>query len=167
MEFGALGMKTEIDGFGSGSGGYGFGFGYGYGSGSGYGNGSSYGDGGFGCGYGSGYGNGGDKEKTDYLNLILKSHNRPNCTMAFWRSDKNGKPANGGGGGPRSVGMVEDISGPLNICTEGALHGTVDPSKWKGARWWVVALHEPVQRQDDKIASLKREIVADLGKCPF
>ena len=87
--------------------------------------------------------------------------------MAFWRSNEDGSPANGGTGGPRRLADKEEILGPLNICTENALHGTLDPKNWKGERWWVVALHKPVQYKDDKVASLKREIVADLGKCPF
>ena len=57
---------------------------------------------------------------------------------------------------------MHEIPGPLRICTANALHGTTKPEKWQGDRWWVVALFEPVQRQDDKIASLKRLIVAEL-----
>ena len=87
--------------------------------------------------------------------------------MAFWRSHKDGTPANGGKGPPRKLGQVEEIQGPLEICTKNALHGTLEPKNWKGERWWVVGLHEPVQRDGDKIGSLKREIIADLGPCPF
>lgn len=65
------------------------------------------------------------------------------------------------------VGLTETIDGPLEICTAKGLHGTIDPTKWKGERWWIVALHEPVQKQEDKIASLKRTFLVDLGKCPF
>ena len=145
MAEGALGVKT------------GYGDGYGYGSSYGYGDG--YGD-----GYGYGYGDGDEKEA--YLKVILESY-RLKGVLAFWRSDKDGKPSNGGTGEPRTVGMLEEIEGPLKICTKNALHGTLDPSKWKGERWWLVRLFEPVQRQGDKIGSLKREIIADLGKCPF
>jgi hypothetical protein len=63
--------------------------------------------------------------------------------------------------------MVDEIKGPLRICTANGLHATDDPSKWKGERWWIVALEKPVQRQDDKMASLKRTILKDLGRCPF
>ena len=87
--------------------------------------------------------------------------------MAFWRSHEDGSPSNGGGGGPRKLAQVEEIAGPLEICTKNALHGTLEPNNWKGNRWWVVALYPPVQKDGDKIASLKREIIADLGKCPF
>jgi hypothetical protein len=65
------------------------------------------------------------------------------------------------------AGFVESIEGPLEICTKRALHGTLDPRKWKGVRWWIVALHEPVQRAEDKVGSLKRTFIADLGVCPF
>jgi len=82
-------------------------------------------------------------------------------TLALWRSDKDGKPTNGGSGDPVAPGLTQEIPGPLRICTKNALHGTTSPGQWKGERWWVVALHEPVVRQDDKIASLKRTIVCE------
>ena len=47
------------------------------------------------------------------------------------------------------------------MCNRG-LHATTDPLQWKGDRWWVVALCGEVQRQDDKMAALKRLIVAEL-----
>src|SRR5690348_9034405 len=132
-----------------------------YGSGSGSGSGSGYGDGsGYGYGDGSGYGDGD-------LNLFLNSYQKGGCVMAFWRSNEDGSPSNGGTGGPRKLGQVETITGPLTLCTKNALHGTLEPKNWKGDRWWIVALYEPVQSEGDKIGSLKREIVADLGKCPF
>ena len=87
--------------------------------------------------------------------------------MAFWRSTKDGRPANGGSGTIAKVGLIEEIKGPLKICTANALHATTEPSKWKGERWWIVALHGEVQTQEDKLGALKREILADLGKCPF
>jgi hypothetical protein len=43
----------------------------------------------------------------------------------------------------------------------------MNPQKWKGARTWVVALREPVETDDDKLGSLERRIVADLGMCGF
>jgi hypothetical protein len=57
---------------------------------------------------------------------------------------------------------VQEIQGPLQICTGNALHGTINPSKWKGERLWIVALDEPVQEEDDKVASLRREILAEI-----
>ena len=63
-----------------------------------------------------------------------------------------------------SVGTVEKVSGPLQICTPRALHGTVLPPKWKGDRLWVVALIGEVQNdsEGDKYAALEREIIGEV-----
>jgi hypothetical protein len=82
--------------------------------------------------------------------------------IAFWRSDKRGCACNGGRNGPVRPGAIEEIVGPLRICTAHGLHATLNPAKWKGERWWIVALHGEVQRRDDKLASLKREVI---GEC--
>jgi hypothetical protein len=59
--------------------------------------------------------------------------------------------------------MIEEESGPLVPCRRGALHATMSPQKWKGERLWVVALYPPVIHvDDDKMASLKREIIAEI-----
>lgn len=68
---------------------------------------------------------------------------------------------------PARVGRTESVKGPLKLCGAGALHGTTVPSKWKGDRWWLVHLHEPVVGDADKLGSLARDYVVDLGKCPF
>ena len=139
----------------------------GYGYGSGYGSGDGYGSG---CGYGYGYGDGSGygSEKKKYLEAVAEPFSQPNVVVAFWRSDENGRPSNGGSRSSQAfVGKTECVDGPLRLCSENALHGTMDPAKWKGERWWIVALHEPVQKQDDKIGSLKRTILADLETCPF
>ena len=136
--------------------------------GSGYGSGSGYGDG---DGDGSGYG----KNQKSYLQAILDAAGGESAsqlrgagaTLAFWRSDADGKPANGGSSEPAKVGLVQEIQGPLALCTRNALHATLDPWKWKGERWWVVALHGKVETDEHKLGALKREIVADLGRCPF
>ncbi len=118
---------------------------------------------GYGYGYGYGYG-----DLPTYITALLESADVPNNAIpAIWRSNKYGTPANGGTGGARCVGQTEEIKSGLEICTRNALHGTHDPSKWKGERWFIVALHLPVQCQDDKIASAKRTIIKDLGMCPF
>jgi len=155
-------------GYGSGSGpGYGYGYGYGSGYGYGYGDGDGYGSGsgsGYGYGYGYGYGDGdgsgsGDGLQT-YLSCIATAP--PNTRLAVWRANADGSPANGGGGQSRKVGDVETIPGPLKICTSNALHGTLAPRQWKGERAFIVALYEPVAVDGDKIASLKREILAEI-----
>jgi hypothetical protein len=70
---------------------------------------------------------------------------------------------NGGTGSARHVGMIEEELGPLRPCHAGALHATMQPAKWKGERLWVVALYPPVEAvDDDKFASLKREIIAEI-----
>ena len=161
-------------GYGSGSGsgygygygsGYGSGYGYGYGYGDGYGYGSGYGDG---YGYGSGYGYGdGDGE---YARAVIDSSlgsraadlRSAGATLAFWRSDANGCPANGGSGTKAHVGLVEAIAGPLELCTPRALHATMTPNKWKGERLWIVALYPPIAVDDDKCGSLKREFLAEI-----
>ena len=85
----------------------------------------------------------------------------------FWRSNDDGTPSNGGKKTKAQIGLTEEIEGPLELCSARALHGTLNPTKWKGPRWWVVALHELVVDQDEKSGSLKRTFLADLGKCPF
>ncbi len=120
-------------------------------------------------GYGSGYGYGsgfGDGDGDGYWKEILASLTRKLCkgktVFAFWKSTADGKPANGGNGTVAREGLLEEINGPLKICTPRALHGTLDPPKWKGERLWVVALYRPIQRQEDKIASLKRKILFEV-----
>ena len=132
-------------------------------SGSGSGDGDGYGDG---YGSGDGYGDG-----DGYINAVLHfcagksgwKAKKNGATLAFWKSAADGKPANGGGGPPRNIGLIETISGPLEICTSQALHGTLQPWKWKGERLWIVALYGETQTRDDKIAALKREILAEIS----
>ena len=170
-------------GYGSGDGcGYGDGYGYGSGSGSGYGygDGCGYGDG-YGDGYGSGYGSGdgygyGDGSGSGYWHLaalaaIAKWTDAQRARLsgiggafvAFWRSDKHGKPSNGGNGAPVGVGSVQEIAGPLVLCGPRALHATMNPDKWRGERVWIVALHGEVIHQDDKCGALKREILGEVA----
>ncbi|MCR4319760.1 MAG: hypothetical protein NUV74_05415 [Candidatus Brocadiaceae bacterium] len=85
------------------------------------------------------------------------------AVLAYWRSTHEGKPANGGSGTIAKVGLIEEIKGPLEICTAKALHGTLNPPKWKGEKIWIVALYPPFVIQDDKIGSLKREFIAECN----
>jgi len=131
-----------------------------------------------GSGYGSGYGDGsgygyGDGE---YLTLLMESViggdiaariKESQALLAFWRSAPDGRPANGGGGAARKVGDIEEIAGPLQVCTARALHGTLKPSDWKGERLWVVALYPPWQEKNGKYGSLKREILAEISPNPW
>jgi hypothetical protein len=168
-------------GFGSGSG-SGSGYGYGAGSGDGYGYGDGSGDGyGYGDGYGSGYGSGdgsgdGSGSKAYWLATVpcfarkmpdpqqqrLSLLQQEGAVIAFWRSDETGRACNGGKNKPVAPGTVEEIAGPLQICTKNALHATFIPPKWKGERWWLVALIGETQTEGDKVGALKREVI---GEC--
>ena len=180
------------DGSGSGyGGGYGYGYGggggYGYGDygdygdsygyGGGYGGGSGYGyGGGDGCsgdGYGDGAGYGSKqawlatipsfaRKWPDTVQARLRELEAHGATIAFWRSDKDGRACNGGKSAPVAPGTIEEIEGPLKICSRHALHATFVPPKWKGERWWIVALIGEVQCEDDKAGALKREVI---GEC--
>jgi hypothetical protein len=71
-------------------------------------------------------------------------------------------PSNGGRGGePAAPGVVHTAPGPLNLCAPGTLHATLIPPKWKGDRWWIVAMHGEVVWEDDKCGALKREILGE------
>ena len=142
------------------------GYGYGYGDGYGYG----YGDGsGSGSGDGSGYG------KYWFACLAYFIAKLPDAArgraaqlqkagvkLAYWRSTAEGRPANGGSAPPVQPGTVHKESGPLNLCHRGTLHATLIPTKWRGERWWIVALHGEVVGDDEKMGCLEREVI---GEC--
>ena len=171
-EFLALGSG---DGYGYGDGdgsGYGYGYGYGSGDGSGYGYGYGYGSG-SGFGSGSGYGDGdgdGDGYGSGYWLAVFKEHfkplTEPDSFLAYWKSNENGGPSNGGTGTLAKIGLVEKIRGPLEICTSHALHATIEPPKHRGERLWLVAMKGELQFQDDKVGALEREILAELDAPP-
>ena len=165
------------DGYGYGSGdGYGSGSGDGYGSGYGYSDGTGYG---YGYGYGDGSGDGsgsGDGDGSYWLSCIayfatkwgdaerarLAAAKKLKAKIAFWRSDANGQPSNNGDKiEPAAPGVIHTAPGPLNLCNKGTLHATLIPPKWKGERWWVVALHGDVIGDDEKYGCLKREIIGE------
>jgi hypothetical protein len=119
--------------------------------------------------YGNSYGYGyGDGDILKYLQILFKDiPHPPKTTLAIWRCNEDNTPANGGTKTIAREGLTEKISGPLKICTKNALHGTLNPSNWKGSNYWIVALHHPIQKQNDKLASLKRTFIKNMGKCPF
>ena len=159
-------------GYGDGSGyGSGYGYGFGYGDGSGYGDGFGYGDGsGYGSGDGSGSGDGfgygdGDGDSLFYWEQIARKfvcNLATNVFVAFWKSDKSGRPCNGGSSSPVEIGQIQKASGPLNLCHANTLHATLNPAKWKGDRLWIVAMHGEIQQDGDKVGALVREIVAEV-----
>ena len=139
----------------------GTGYGYGYGTGNGYGYGYSYG-----YGYGYGTGNGyGSLALAAYLShpLVVAFAREEPVTLAFWRSDARGQSANGG---RRMVaaapGLVQEVEGPLRLCSRQALHASVAPGEWSGVRWWVVALLGEVVRDGSKAGALRRLIVEEV-----
>ena len=136
------------------------GYGYGSGDGSGY-------------GYGSGSGDGsGDFWESLAKDAITDEQaakiEAAGAKLAYWRSDAKGLPSNGGSSNvPASVGIIEEVAGPLQVCTRHALHATLAPWNYQGERCWVVALYGEVQEQGDKLGALKREILAELKPMPW
>src|SRR6516164_5209841 len=128
-----------------------------------------------GYGYGYGYGSG-DGSKEYWSSLIahfaskwdsatktaLEAAQKAGHTIAYWRSDAKGKPCNGGDGEAVKPGLVQKISGPLQLCGNRALHATAIPPQWKGERIWIVALSGEVKWDGDKCGALCREII---GEC--
>jgi hypothetical protein len=155
--------------------GSGYGSGYGYGSGDGSGDGSGSGDGtgdGYGYGSGSGYGYG-EYWATALDSFIAKlpttqreralALKAAGALLAYWRSSATGAAANGGTNTPVRPGTVERERGPLrDECGAGQLHATLMPAKWKGDRWWIVALLGEVRGNDEKYWALEREVI---GEC--
>src|SRR5204863_703811 len=94
--------------------------------------------------------------------IRLKALEAEGAFVCFWRSDENARPANGGKAFRAKVGLVQKIDGPLKICSKWALHGTLNPSAWKGERIWLVALKGEVQEEGDKFGALEREIIAEI-----
>ena len=134
-----------------------------------YGDGSGDGDGdGYGSGDGSGYGEI-DLEFSQLLAAHLGKKAAPKlakekCVFAYWKSKRDGSPANGGSGGVRKAGDVEEIKGPLKLCGPGALHATHHLQSWSGEKLWLVALHGEVGVNSDKIGALKRTIICEVDK---
>ena len=139
------------------------GYGSGSGSGSGYGSGDSY-------DYGDGYGYGSLKGAIQGFIAQLPEERkaraqkllREGATLAYWRSTKEGRPANGGIAEPVKAGDVQKLPGPLSLCQKGTLHATYNVSKWEGERIWLVAMIGKIAEQEDKIGALEREIIADI-----
>src|SRR3990167_3515863 len=90
----------------------------GNGDGNGNGDGYGYGDGN-GDGNGNGYGYGDDSDSIIYwmqsLPMPDPAIDKAGAILAYWLSNADGTPANGGSGTKARVGLVEEISGPLKI----------------------------------------------------
>ena len=169
---GSLPETVEVSGSGDGSG-YGYGHGDGSGDGSGHGSDGSDGYGyGYGYGYGSGDGDGssgsgdgdgdGNTRRVALSQLPVK-YLADKRTIALWKSNKDGRPANGGVElRPAAPGLKQESPGPLVLCQPGVLHATLEPSRWKGERLWIVALDGPVVGNAEKMGALKREILCEV-----
>ena len=126
-----------------------------------------------GYGYGSGYGDGSKEYWTATIPHFVKKWTADQqtrfaklqsagATIAFWRSDASGQPANSGSRIEAAApGVVHIAPGPLNLCVAGTLHATLVPPKWRGERWWLVAMLGKIVEGDDKIGALKREIIGE------
>jgi hypothetical protein len=162
------------NGCGAGEGtGEGYGFCTNYGEGEGYGNyGYGSGDGHGTGGYADGYGLGGaaywhatiphfaakwpQPQQTRLADLSARG-----ATIAFWRSNADGCPCNGGWAEPAYPSLIQTAPGPLQLCQEGTLHATLDPDQWQGERWWIVALIGEVVHDESKMGALTREIIGE------
>ena len=80
--------------------------------------------------------------------------------VVYWSADcrsvvdlaANG-PTNSCKIGPKAPAILK---GPLKLCLDGTLHATFHPEKWKGDRWWAVAMYGEIVIDDNKIGALKR-----------
>ena len=138
--------------------GHGHGHGYGYGDGHGDGDGYGYGDGEYWLACLRYF----LTKLPDAARQRAASLTKKGIKLAYWRSTADGRPANGGSADPVQAGTVHEEKGPLNLCHRGTLHATLIPPKWKGERWWIVALHGEVIGDDEKMGCLKREVI---GEC--
>lgn len=154
------------DGYGAG---YGYGDGYGYGSYGSYD--PSYGDSDRSYGYSYGDGDGywltifeaAIGKWTERQRNRLEECRQKASVIAFWRSDKNGLPSNGGKSNEAAIiGVVHKSSGPLSFCHSGTLHATMSPNEWKGERLWVVAMFGKTKQNGNKFGALEREILGEI-----
>jgi hypothetical protein len=58
-------------------------------------------------------------------------------------------------------GLVQEVEGPLELCSARALHATLVPHRWRGSRVWLVGLVGEVREDtnDQKLGALRREII--------
>ena len=94
--------------------------------------------------------------------VALAAIRRGASTVAFWRSKSDGTPSNGENSSTAEVGQLQEVPGPLRLCSSHALHATMSPEKWDGDRLWIVALWGKVVYEDDKMGALKREILEEV-----
>ncbi len=118
---------------------------------------------GYGYGDGSGDGSGYRSWQTAVEMAADKLHEYADCFLAFWKSNMIGHPCNGGSHSKPSVpGLICREQGPLELCSRGTLHATLNPDEWKGERLWIVALRGEVARDGNKVGALEREIICEV-----
>ena len=99
---------------------------------------------------------------TEQQNRLLQLMEDKVATIAYWCSDSNGKPTNGGKELPSVYpGLIQEIEGKLVFC-KNALHATFTPHLWKGSRVWIVALSGEVIKEEDKLGARRREILGEV-----
>jgi hypothetical protein len=98
---------------------------------------------------------------TDTQHARLKALQAEGAVIAYWGSDAQGKPCNGGRGKAVSPGHIDTEKGPLVLCERGTLHATHIPPRWKGDRLWVVALTGDVVGDAEKFGALSREVIGE------
>ena len=94
----------------------------------------------------------------------LKFLQSQGARIAYWRSDKDGRPCNGGDKSLVAVSRtLQTVGGDRPVlCTKTCLHATLKPPRWKGSVIWIVALIGEVIGDEDKFGAQAREI---LGQC--
>ncbi|NIR30337.1 MAG: hypothetical protein GWN84_13715, partial [Gammaproteobacteria bacterium] len=101
--------------------------------------------------------------------LLDAQRTDPSTTwIGYWCSDQWGRASNGGDTSVYvSRGLVQEVGGPLELCTRHALHATSEPHRWRGCRVWIVALFGERQTEGAKCGALRREIIGEIlpGDC--
>lgn len=87
--------------------------------------------------------------------------------IAFWCSDKQGTPCNGGSSEVQaSPGLINCLpSTTTELCSDKALHGTTKPNAFLGERVWVCAFRRDVKHEASakgKLGSLEREYIGEV-----
>ena len=99
-----------------------------------------------------------------YTNILNQYKNTESYIYAFCNSGIDGLPINGGNLDTVCYeGAIHTVDGPMEICTETALHATFNPLRWKYEAIWLCKMYYPLIYSDhSKICSQKREIVKRL-----
>lgn len=109
-----------------------------------------------------------DEQKAQ-LDLMIQQEAR----IAYWRSDKDGLPCNGGlkkgaelpCGGTFFTTIAEGQPKPgktIELCTDQVLHATLRVPRWNGSRLWIVALFgSEIVGDEEKFGATHRQILGE------